>query len=121
MAVSTSVRGVTADDTGRPRRSLLLSVALAGCVAAGAVSAITSGIYGFLLLVMLPMFGDYYTNNLLSGSPRTNMVGNLIDNSVNSPLVTQAASMVVILMVLLLLPMLYYLYATNRATREDAG
>ena len=44
MAVSTSVRGVTADDTGRPRRSLLLSVALAGCVAAGAVSAITSGI-----------------------------------------------------------------------------
>ena len=31
------------------------------------------------MLVALPMFGDYYTNDLISGSPRTNMLGNQID------------------------------------------
>jgi spermidine/putrescine transport system permease protein len=65
------------------------------------------------------MFGDYYTNDLLSASPRTTMVGNLIDSSINSPLVTQAASLVVLLMLLLLLPMFYYLYVTNRANQVD--
>ena len=30
-------------------------------------------------LVVLPMFGDYYTNDLISGSPRTNMLGNEIN------------------------------------------
>jgi spermidine/putrescine transport system permease protein len=71
------------------------------------------------VIVMLPMFGDYYTNDLLSASPRTTMVGNLIDSSINSPLVTQAASLVVLLMLLLLLPMFYYLYVTNRANQVD--
>ena len=32
---------------------------------------------------MLPMFGDYYTATLLSGSPTTNMVGKLIEQSIN--------------------------------------
>lgn len=70
------------------------------------------------VIVTLPMFGDYYTNDLLSASPRTTMVGNLIDRAINSPFVTQAASLVVLLMGLLLLPMLYYLYATAKAARE---
>ena len=73
-----------------------------------------------VVIVTLPMFGDYYTNNLLSASPRTSMIGNLIDNTISSPLVAQAASMVVVLMLLLILPMLYYLYATNRAARMAA-
>ncbi len=67
---------------------------------------------------MLPMFGDYYTNDLLSASPRTSMVGNLIDHSINSPFVTRAAALVVLLMVLLIVPMLYYLWSTSRASRE---
>ncbi len=29
------------------------------------------GILAGVVIVSLPMFGDYYTNNLLSGSPRT--------------------------------------------------
>jgi spermidine/putrescine transport system permease protein len=70
------------------------------------------------VIVTLPMFGDYYTNDLLSGSPRTAMVGNLIDHAIGSPFVTRAAALVVLLMVMLILPMLYYLYATARATRE---
>ena len=38
-----------------------------------------------LIIVTLPMFGDYYTNNLLSNSPRTTMIGNLIDLSYATP------------------------------------
>ncbi len=34
-----------------------------------------------LVIVSLPMFGDYYTNNLL-GTTKTSMFGNLIDNAV---------------------------------------
>ena len=34
-----------------------------------------------VLLSCLPMLGDYFTNDLLSASPRTSMVGNLINNS----------------------------------------
>ena len=30
-------------------------------------------------LVVLPMFGDYYTNDLISASPRTTMLGNEIN------------------------------------------
>jgi ABC-type spermidine/putrescine transport system permease subunit I len=31
------------------------------------------------------MFGDYFTNDLLSGSPRTSMVGNLVNDAIGSP------------------------------------
>ena len=73
-------------------------------------------IYAGLVIISLPMFGDYYTNNLLSGSPSTNMIGNLIDDSVNSfgqgP---EGAVLVLLLMLLLIAPMLYYLRSTTRA------
>ena len=38
-----------------------------------------------VLVTTLPMLGDYFTNDLLSGSPDTSMVGNLINNSVLTP------------------------------------
>ena len=67
-----------------------------------------------LVIVSLPMFGDYFTNNLL-GSTKTSMYGNLIDNSLTSPGGTaQAACLVLILMILLLIPLWYYLRATKR-------
>jgi ABC-type spermidine/putrescine transport system permease subunit I len=72
------------------------------------------------IITALPMFGDYYTQDLLSASPRTTMVGNLVDQALNSPFVGRAAALTVLLMALLLLPMLYYLYATSRAARERA-
>jgi spermidine/putrescine transport system permease protein len=69
-----------------------------------------------LVIVSLPMFGDYYTNNMLSNSPRTTMIGNLIDDSVfafgQGP---QGAVLVVLLMLLLIAPMMYYLRSTLRA------
>ena len=31
------------------------------------------------MLIALPMFGDYYTNDVISGSPQTSMIGNQIN------------------------------------------
>ena len=70
------------------------------------------------IIVTLPMFGDYYTNDLLSASPRTSMIGTLINRNLNGFFLNRAASIVLLLTALLVLPMLYYLYATARATRE---
>jgi ABC-type spermidine/putrescine transport system permease subunit I len=75
-----------------------------------------------MVIVSLPMFGDYFTNTLLSGSPRTTMIGNLIDDSVGTPgQGTNAAVLVLILMIILIIPMLYYVYSTSKATRERAA
>src|SRR5439155_25178636 len=56
------------------------------------------------VIVTLPMFGDYYTQDLLSGSPRTTMVGNLVDHAINSPFVTRAAALVGVMRVILIFP-----------------
>jgi ABC-type spermidine/putrescine transport system permease subunit I len=72
-------------------------------------------------LVVLPMFGDYYTNDLISASPKTSMLGNEINLFVlggnQQPL---GASLVLVLMILLGIGMAYYLYATLRDTRRLA-
>jgi ABC-type spermidine/putrescine transport system permease subunit I len=68
-----------------------------------------------LVIVSLPMFGDYYTNNLL-GSTETSMFGNIIDNAVGlAGRGPEAGSLVLILIVIVMIPMLYYLRATRRA------
>ena len=72
------------------------------------------------VIVSLPMFGDYYTNNLV-GSPRTSMFGNLIDNSVSqSGQGPRAGSLVLLLILFLMIPMLYYLRSTKRAAEGAA-
>jgi ABC-type spermidine/putrescine transport system permease subunit I len=74
------------------------------------------GILAALVIVSLPMFGDYYTQNLMSGSPKTTMLGNLIDEAVNSTgQGPKAAAFVLILMILVLVPMLYYMRSTSRS------
>jgi len=73
-----------------------------------------------LVIVSLPMFGDYYTNGLL-GSQSTSMYGNLIDNAVSqSGQGPEAGSLVLILIVLVMIPMLYYMRSTRRATEAGA-
>lgn len=73
-----------------------------------------------LIIVTLPMFGDYYTNNLLSNSPRTTMIGNLIDLSYATPGRTpQGASLVLTVVVLLLVPMFWYMRYTSRAAEKN--
>jgi ABC-type spermidine/putrescine transport system permease subunit I len=62
-----------------------------------------------VLLTCLPMLGDYFTNTLLSGSPRTSMVGNLINDTVLTPGQTgQAGAFVLLVLVVSLVPMLWY-------------
>ena len=69
-----------------------------------------------LVIVSLPMFGDYYTNNLLSGSPKTTMFGNLLDNSMQSTGQGPASAVLVLFLTFaLLIPMLYYLRETSKA------
>jgi ABC-type spermidine/putrescine transport system permease subunit I len=72
------------------------------------------------IIVGIPMFGDYFTQTLLASTRQTAMFGNLIVSSMDSSLVNQGASLVIILLVLLLVPMLYYLRSTNTA-QELAG
>lgn len=79
-----------------------------------------NGVLGGLVIVMLPMFGDYYTPNLLSGSPRTRMIGNTIDQFINQTTSQGAvgAALTIFLMVFVAGLMVYYLVTINRATEE---
>jgi spermidine/putrescine transport system permease protein len=74
------------------------------------------GILAGLVIVSLPMFGDYFTNTLLSGSPNTTMIGNLIDDSINtSGQQPEAAVLILLLMAILIVPVVYYLRSTAKA------
>jgi spermidine/putrescine transport system permease protein len=69
-----------------------------------------------VLLTCLPMLGDYFTVDLLSGSPRTAMVGNLINNTVLTPGQTgQAGAFVLLVLIVSILPMLYYVRSVSRS------
>jgi putrescine transport system permease protein len=77
------------------------------------------GILAGSVIIALPMFGDYYTPDLLSGSPRTNMIGNQITLFILGSTQRQiGAALVIVLMLLLLVFMFYYLVSTTRATKE---
>jgi ABC-type spermidine/putrescine transport system permease subunit I len=74
------------------------------------------GILAGTVLIALPMFGDYYTADLVSSSTQTNMIGNQIDEFMRqgSEKVTGAA-LTLLLSVFLLILMFYYLRTTRRA------
>jgi spermidine/putrescine transport system permease protein len=74
-----------------------------------------------MLITVLPMVGDYFTNQLLSGAANTSMVGNLIEGQLGTPgLEGQGAVLSLLLLLVLLVPMVYYVISTNRSTREAA-
>jgi ABC-type spermidine/putrescine transport system permease subunit I len=70
-----------------------------------------------MLITVLPMLGDYYTNQLLSGARNTAMIGNLIQGQLSIPSAGQGAILSLIVLVVLLVPMIYYVIATNRSSR----
>src|ERR1700678_449543 len=71
-----------------------------------------------LLITVLPMIGDYYTNQLLSGAASTSMIGNLIQGQLGTPgLEGQGAVLSLLLLLVLLIPMVYYVIATNRSAK----
>lgn len=94
-------------DLGASRVSSFLRVTLPMC---------RPTILAAVLLTCLPMLGDYFTNDLLSASPKTAMVGNLINDSVQAPGQTgQAGAFVMLVLIATVLPMLYYVRVTLRS------
>jgi putrescine transport system permease protein len=80
------------------------------------------GILAGTVIIMLPMFGDYYTPDLMSGSPKTLMVGNQINELIHSGVgESEGAALTVILMTFVAVLMLYYLVSVAKATREARG
>jgi len=72
-----------------------------------------------MLITVLPMVGDYFTNQLLSGAPSTSMIGNLIEGQLGTPgLEGQGAILSLLVLLILLVPMIYYVVATHRASQE---
>jgi len=72
-----------------------------------------------MLITVLPMLGDYFTNQLLSGTTGTTMIGNVIDDQLSTPgLQGEGAVFSVLLLLVLIVPMVYYVIATNRQARE---
>jgi ABC-type spermidine/putrescine transport system permease subunit I len=93
-------------DLGANRVSSFLRVTLPLC---------RPTILAAVLLTCLPMLGDYFTNDLLSASPKTAMVGNLINDSVQAPGQTgQAGAFVMLVLVATVVPMFYYVRVTLR-------
>ena len=79
------------------------------------------GLVAATLIAGLPMLGDYYTNDLLSGSPKTTMIANQIDFLLHSqnqgP--TIGAAMVLLLMAVLLIPLIWYLRVVGEGSIKE--
>jgi spermidine/putrescine transport system permease protein len=77
------------------------------------------GVLAGVVLIALPMFGDYYTPDLVSASTKTSLIGNQIDQLTRqgSEKVVGAVLTVLLSLILLVL-MLYYLRHTRRAGQE---
>ncbi len=83
------------------------------------VPMLKAGLAAAGVLIALPMFGDYYTNDLLSRSPSTEMLGNQIDFYLNNSTQPQNGALLVLVMSLFLaIFMSLYLRSTNRFAKE---
>jgi len=77
------------------------------------------GVLAGVVLIALPMFGDYYTPDLVSASAQTSMIGNQIDQLTRQgSQKTVGASLTILLSLVLLVLMLYYLRQTRAAGQE---
>ena len=75
-----------------------------------------------VIIAGLPMFGDYFTQQLLANTVGTKMIGNFIIDSLDVPIfVSRGSSLILVLMALLIVPIVYYLRSTARAARERAA
>ena len=81
-----------------------------------------TGLLGGAVLIALPMFGDYYTPNIVSGAPTTSMIGNQIDLYFHGgPQPTIGAAITILLSAFLVVLMGYYMWTIYRASKELRG
>jgi ABC-type spermidine/putrescine transport system permease subunit I len=74
------------------------------------------GILAGVVITSLPMFGDYFTQQLMANTGGTRMIGNAVVDALTIPLfVPRGAALILFLLVLLIVPILYYLRSTQRA------
>jgi putrescine transport system permease protein len=79
------------------------------------------GILGGCVIITLPMFGDYYTPDVISGSPTTSMLGNQIYMYFHGgPQPDVGAMMTLVLALFLAILMAYYLYSVAKAQKQVA-
>ncbi len=72
-----------------------------------------------MLITFLPMIGDYFTNQMLSGNVATSMIGNVIDAQLlTTSLQSEGAVLSLFLLVILLVPILYYVWQSRHS--EDS-
>jgi putrescine transport system permease protein len=78
-----------------------------------------TGLLGGAVLIALPMFGDYYTPNIVSGAPTTTMIGNQIDLFFHGSAVpTLGAAITIILSAFLVILMGYYMWTVHKASKD---
>jgi ABC-type spermidine/putrescine transport system permease subunit I len=78
------------------------------------------GILAGAVIITLPMFGDYYTPNLMTASPENTMIGNAIDFALQGGQGQQpkGAALTLLLSAFIAALMIYYLLSVARAARE---
>ncbi len=75
-----------------------------------------------MVIIALPMYGDYYTADLMSGSPRTSMVGTVInDDLLQGPNKPLGAALTLLLSLFLLAAMIFYLRQLRADQRAVEG
>ena len=77
------------------------------------------GILAGAVIIMLPMFGDYYTPDLMSAQNKTQIIGNQINRLIHGQgTAPQGASLTLLLSAFVAILMVYYLVSVARAARE---
>src|SRR5690349_6154555 len=56
-----------------------------------------------MLITVLPMLGDYFTNQLMSGTTNTSMIGNVINQQLSTPLFQGVGAVLSLMMLLVLI------------------
>jgi ABC-type spermidine/putrescine transport system permease subunit I len=81
-----------------------------------------TGTLAGVVLIALPMFGDYYTPDLISGSPKTAMIGNVINTDLlGGPAKPIGSAITLLLSLFLLVLMVYYLRSLRAEQRQVLG
>jgi spermidine/putrescine transport system permease protein len=77
------------------------------------------GILAGAVIITLPMFGDYYTPNLMTASPQNTMMGNAIDLALQGQgKQPEGAALTLLLSGFIGILMIYYLVSVSRAAKE---